>query len=78
MLGYENKKMSELTMSQEEWKELNDLRAAITQYPASVVPEKQERFTELLVRSWKYIDAVPGLDGSITGTRSGKIAKKVV
>lgn len=55
-------------MTQEEWKELNDLRAAISQRPASVVPEKQERFTELLVKSWSYVDAVPGLDGSISGT----------
>lgn len=58
-----------MNMTQEEWKELNDLRAAITQYPASVVPEKQERFTELLVRSWEYIDNVPGPDGSVTGTK---------
>lgn len=70
--------MSKLTMTQEEWKELNDLRAAISLYPASVVPEKQERFTELLVRSWEYIDNVPGPDGCVTGTRSGKIAGNAV
>jgi hypothetical protein len=70
--------MSKLTMTQEEWKELNDLRAAISLYPASVVPEKQERFTELLVRSWEYIDNVPGPGGCITGTGSGKIAGNTV
>lgn len=59
-------------MTQEEWKELNDLRAAISERPASVVPEKQERFTELLVKSWSYVDSVPGLDGSPTGTASCK------
>jgi hypothetical protein len=70
--------MSEMNMTQEEWKELNDLRAAISQYPASVVPEKQERFTELLVRSWEYIDTVPGPDGSVTVTAPSKTAKRVV
>jgi hypothetical protein len=70
--------MSKMNMTQEEWKELNDLRAAISQYPASVVPEKQERFTELLVRSWEYIDTVPGPDGSVTVTGSGKIAGNAV
>lgn len=39
-------------MNQEEWDEMNALRAAITENPASVHPAKQERFTELLVRSW--------------------------
>jgi hypothetical protein len=70
--------MSKMNMTQEEWKELNDLRAAISQYPASVVPEKQERFTELLVKSWEYIDTVPSPDGSITVTRPGKTARGVV
>lgn len=60
-------------MTQEEWKELNDLRAAISERPASVVPEKQERFTELLVKSWSYIDNVPPvLSTSQTGTGSCK------
>ena len=39
-------------MNQEEWDEMNALRKAITDNPASVHPDKQERFTELLVRSW--------------------------
>lgn len=55
-----------MTMTQEEWQELNDLRVAISEYPAAVVPEKQERFTELLIKSWEYIDNVPGVDGPVT------------
>jgi hypothetical protein len=35
----------------EEWNELDALRKAINYNPASVHPEKQERFTELFVRS---------------------------
>lgn len=35
----------------EEWDELNALRVAINVNPASVHPDKQERFTELFVRS---------------------------
>lgn len=35
----------------DEWNELNALRDAINTNPASVHPEKQERFTELFVRS---------------------------
>lgn len=38
-------------LTTEEWQELNALREAITYNPASVTPEKQEKFTELLVRS---------------------------
>ena len=38
-------------LSQEEWDELNVLRLAINENLASVHPEKQERFTELFVRS---------------------------
>ena len=65
-------------MTQEEWKELNDLRVAISEYPSAVVPEKQERFTELLIKSWKYIDTIPGLDGSVTGTVSCQATKSTV
>jgi hypothetical protein len=39
-------------MNQEEWDEMNALRRAISDNPAAVHPDKQERFTELLVRSW--------------------------
>lgn len=38
-------------LTTEEWNELNALRVAINENPASVHPEKQERFTELFVRS---------------------------
>ena len=46
-------------MTQEEWDELDMLRRAISFCPATVAPEKQERFTELLVKSWKYVDLGP-------------------
>lgn len=65
-------------MTQEEWKELNDLRVAISEYPASVVPERQERFTELLIKSWEYIDTIPGLDGSVTVTPPCQTKKSTV
>ena len=38
-------------LTEEEWNELDALRVAINTNPASVHPEKQERFTELFVRS---------------------------
>jgi len=38
-------------LTTEEWNELNALRIAINTNLASVHPEKQERFTELFVRS---------------------------
>jgi hypothetical protein len=40
-----------MTLNNEEWKEMDVLRQAINDYPASVHPEKMERFTELFVRS---------------------------
>lgn len=39
------------TMTPEESSELDALRKAINDYPASVHPNKMERFTELLVKS---------------------------
>ncbi len=39
-------------MTDEEWNELDALRKAISDNPAAVHPDKQERFTELLVQSW--------------------------
>ncbi len=39
-------------MTDEEFEEMSALRAAITDNPAAVHPDKQERFAELLVRSW--------------------------
>lgn len=38
-------------MTQEEWNELNALKNAINDHPASVHPEKMERFTMLMVKS---------------------------
>jgi len=38
-------------LTQEEWDEMNTLRKAINYNLSSVHPEKQERFTELFVRS---------------------------
>ena len=76
MLGY--KHISQKIMTQEEWKELNDLRVAISEYPATVVPEKQERFTELLIKSWEYIDTVPGPDGLVSGTLPCQTSKSTV
>ena len=46
-------------MTQAEWDELDMLRRAISFCPATVASEKQERFTELLVKSWKYVDLSP-------------------
>ena len=43
-------------MTIEEWEELDTLRRAISFNPATVATEKQERFTELLVKSWNYVD----------------------
>ena len=39
------------TLTEEEWNELVALKDAINSNPASVHPEKMEKFTELLVRS---------------------------
>jgi hypothetical protein len=38
-------------MTEEEREEMDYLRKAITGYPQSVHPKKQERFTELFVKS---------------------------
>jgi hypothetical protein len=38
-------------LTEEEWNELIALKDAINHYPATVHPEKMEKFTELLVRS---------------------------
>lgn len=39
------------TLTQEEWNELVALKGAINDNPATVHPQKMEKFTELLVRS---------------------------
>lgn len=38
-------------LTSDEWNELNALRQAIKEGPASVHPNKMEKFTELLIRS---------------------------
>lgn len=38
-------------LSKAEWDELQALRKAISSYPASVHPNKMERFTELFART---------------------------
>ena len=38
-------------LTTEEWNELNALREAISEYPQSVHPDRQERFTQLFVKS---------------------------
>lgn len=38
-------------LSPAEWQELDALRKAISENPASVVPSQQERFTALFARS---------------------------
>ena len=38
-------------LNKEEWNELNALKRAINESPQTVVPEKLEQFTELMVRS---------------------------
>ena len=38
-------------LSQEEWRELNALRRAISDNPAAVAPQKQEQFAALFARS---------------------------
>lgn len=39
------------TLTKKEWEELVHLKETISQNPFSVIPEKQELFTELLVKS---------------------------
>jgi hypothetical protein len=63
VLGFEHKHGSKMmtlpsknqTLTDEEYEELNALRKAIKDNLASVHPEKQERFTELFVRSLSYV-----------------------
>lgn len=40
-----------MSLTEEEFDELNALRNAISEYPQSVHPDRQERFTQLFVRS---------------------------
>ena len=52
-MTYSARKYQKLT--DDEYEELNALRKAINDNLASVHPEKQERFTELFVRSLSYV-----------------------
>lgn len=52
------------SITTEEWKELDNLRQAISDLPTSVTPEKMEKFTELFVKS------LYGADDSHPLTRS--------
>ncbi len=40
-------------LTEEEWYEMTALKNVINQRPQAVVPEKMEKFTEYLVRSFK-------------------------
>ncbi len=46
-----------MSLSKEEFNEMDVLRKAISQNPAYVHPDKQERFTELFVKSLSYVDS---------------------
>lgn len=41
----------QMGLTDDEWHEMAAIKRAINDYPASVHPEKMERFTELFVRS---------------------------
>ena len=47
-----------MELSKQEWEEMDSLRKAINDSLASVVPEKQERFTELFVRSLQSLHSI--------------------
>lgn len=51
-------------MTEQEWNELNALRNAINDNPASVHPDKMELFTTLFVKSLSYVDTVPPIEVS--------------
>jgi hypothetical protein len=59
-MTYSTRAQQELT--DDEWQELDALRKAINDSPASVHPEKQERFTELFVRSLSYVKNTQSVD----------------
>lgn len=51
-----------MSLTQEEYEEMRALKSAINEYPASVIPEKQERFTELFVRSLRELHSKSDLN----------------
>ena len=48
-----------MKLTDDEWKEMNSLRLAISYDPSTVVPEKMEKFTELFVKSIEGADDSP-------------------
>lgn len=40
-----------MSLTDDEWNEMSAIKQAINDHPASVHPDKMERFTELFVRS---------------------------
>jgi len=52
-------KTSSTELTQEEWNELVALKDAITYAPHTVSAHKMEKFTELMVRSWKARNQTP-------------------
>jgi hypothetical protein len=48
-----------MKLTDDEWKEMNSLRMAISYDPSTVVPEKMEKFTELFVKSIEGADDSP-------------------
>jgi hypothetical protein len=46
-----------MSLSKEEFEEMDVLRKAISQNPAYVHPDRQERFTELFVKSLSYVNS---------------------
>jgi hypothetical protein len=59
VLGLPNTRIKEfqMSLSKEEFEEMDILRKAISQNPAYVHPDKQERFTELFVKSLSYVES---------------------
>lgn len=50
MLGSPNMEV-QMSLTNDEWNEMAAIRRAINDHPASVHPDKMERFTQLFVRS---------------------------
>lgn len=48
---------SPMSLSKEEFEEMDALRKAISQNPAYVHPDRQERFSELFVKSLSYVNS---------------------
>lgn len=46
-------------LTDEDWREMNSLKKAISHCPATVAPEKMEKFTKLFVKSLQGADDSP-------------------